>query len=679
MIAPVPKGLRPLLAQNTHPGLLLDKYVPSWEEGAAPGKLSERVQKPAVRAVAALSQAPPPDLDWDDLMRRRQALLGAAGAITTPCVTAGPLTLHLARASALENAGICLHPVYGFAYLPGSGLKGLARAYAVTADRAAAREDILAVFGNEPGEPDADKQTAGAIIFHDAWPLAWPWLVEDLVNNHHSAYYGAPSGDNENPPGDWEEPRMVSFLAVPAGVPFDFPLGKRRGDVEDRLLNLARGWLLGGLTQLGAGAKTAAGYGSFRPSAGTAQPLPATTLEMFEATLELVTPAFLAGPSQDQADCDLRPSVLRGLLRWWWRAFHAGFVDVATLRRMEAAVWGDTEHGGAVRVTVEPIPGGPKPERCPFKKLDKDNRGRDVLQFDDAFLRRQKLRAAPKRTTQGLAYAAYGMDEMPAGKRDQRKPRWYAPAGSRWRVRLTARLSSFDGRALSARLLLDQARLALWWFCHLGGAGSKARKGFGSFADPPELRGFEGVRWLTQCRPFRAACGVPEDDFQAERVASPSLGQMRNLASSLGMNPCLEIATPWTNPWRVLDEIGAAMQAFAQSPPESGHGKHCDAKRHLGLPRKLHGPLPFALPHQRDWSPPIDLEAAHGDRHAAPIWYHVAPGERGLTIRVSPFPSADTRAPDTDATGGWQKSQQILGELLRHLQAHLTTRAAAND
>ena len=54
------------------------------------------------------------------------------GALRWRCATTGPLTLHLVRASALENAGICLHPLYGFVYLPGTGLKGMARAYAET-------------------------------------------------------------------------------------------------------------------------------------------------------------------------------------------------------------------------------------------------------------------------------------------------------------------------------------------------------------------------------------------------------------------------------------------------------------------------------------------------------------------------------------------------------------------
>ena len=63
--------------------------------------------------------------------------------------------------------------------------------------------------------------------------------------------------------------------------------------------------------------------------------------EVFAATLELVTPAFLAGANQEADDCQLRTATLRGLLRWWWRTMHAGFVDVATLRRLETTVWGD--------------------------------------------------------------------------------------------------------------------------------------------------------------------------------------------------------------------------------------------------------------------------------------------------------------------------------------------------
>jgi CRISPR-associated protein Cmr6 len=350
--------------------------VESWEDGST-GDLSGKVQKPAVEGIVQLSRAAPTGFDWNELASRRAALLDSVGAVRTPCVTTGPLTLHLARASALENAGICLHRVYGFAYLPGSGLKGLARAYAESAANCP-KSDLEAIFGTTDG--------AGRISFHDAWPAEWPRLVADIVNNHHKKYYGAKEGDNDCAPGDWEEPTLVSFLAIPAGTTFDFPLAKRRPDIEDRLLEMAREYLLGGLVHLGAGAKTSAGYGGLRPAVDGVRVPVLANRESSEATLELTTPAFLAGPHQRADDCELRAATLRGLLRWWWRTFHAGFMEVATLRALEGALWGDTTKGGAVRVEVERISGGPKPEPCAFKKVDKDPKSRDVLRFDESFL-----------------------------------------------------------------------------------------------------------------------------------------------------------------------------------------------------------------------------------------------------------------------------------------------------
>src|SRR5262249_3738575 len=149
-------------------------------------------------------------------------------------VTSGALTLHLARASALENAGLCLHPLYGFAYLPGTGLKGLARAYAETVwiaslpieKQAEGWKQVESVFGwalgsdlippgqSKPWKPregcpehgTEDAANAGTIVFHDAWPTSWPPLHVDIVNNHHPTYY-----QGDGPPGDWDSPNPVYF------------------------------------------------------------------------------------------------------------------------------------------------------------------------------------------------------------------------------------------------------------------------------------------------------------------------------------------------------------------------------------------------------------------------------------------------------------------------------------
>ena len=376
----------------------------------------------------------------------------------------------------------------------------------------------------EHGEEDA--ASAGGIVFHDAWPEAWPRLIVDIVNNHHPKYY-----QGIDAPGDWDAPNPTYFLAIPPGATFTFLLNKRR-DGNDRLLALAQEWLDGGLTQLGCGAKTAAGYGVFH-SNGSRPAQPPTRRE-FSATLELVTPAYLAGAEQAQEDCTLREASLRGLLRWWWRTLHAGFVEMNILRKIEAAVWGNTDAGGAVQLQLTPLLRTPPAEPSPYKAIDQGQ-----LRFSQQFLRQHGLTRSPQRTTQGLQYAAYGMDE-PSGDNPRRR-RWVAPAGWRWQLRLMARTSRFGAHALPAELLLDQAKAALWWFTKLGGVGSKSRKGFGSFADPPELQGFDAGSWLALGGALRASCGLPAQEWRPEWVQSPSLRLMRRLADA-GDNPVADRA-----------------------------------------------------------------------------------------------------------------------------------------
>lgn len=114
---------KPLVSlDRRHPGLQLDKL-------SAVGDGKMEAQKVAlVKATKTLRDEPL----FRSLLARRQAMLDALGAKRLPMITRGSLTLHLSRSGALENAGIALHPVYGFVYLPGSGLKGLARAWAET-------------------------------------------------------------------------------------------------------------------------------------------------------------------------------------------------------------------------------------------------------------------------------------------------------------------------------------------------------------------------------------------------------------------------------------------------------------------------------------------------------------------------------------------------------------------
>ena len=617
--------VRAVSVTRRHPGLQLDKL-------SSAGEMKD--QRTALVEVAECARD-------DKLLRaltaRRREMFDAMGARRLDMVTRGPLTLHLSRSGALENAGIALHPVYGFVHLPGCGVKGLARAWAETVwapaqpDAEGAWRRIERVFGWSAGSerhkkgwrPEAVEpplgSSAGGIAFHDAWPLAWPPVELDVINNHHVDYYAG-----KDDPGDWENPTLVYFPAVGAGVEFEFALSARR-PADDRLLELALEWLSVALQFEGAGAKTAAGYGRFKAVDAENEAAPPERLASARFDLRLAAPAFLAGAKQSCEDCDLRPATLRGLLRWWWRTLHAAHVDRDTLRRLETVVWGDAQAGGPVRLAVDFVSGA-APERHP---------GKDDRQFLD----RHELQrpGRERKVTQGLFYASYGMAEGGSY-------RWLRPAGSTWRLTVTAcdgRLATSPGSGpvpIPACQLLEQASAAVWLLVRFGGVGSRSRKGFGSF-DDVEVAGIASVEdCLAAAARFRDAHRLPRGVERA--LDSPALEDVI----------LMECLTPWRDPWFALDQVGMALQLFAKS-------RDGDDRIPLGLPRRIG--------RGRDAR---SLRAGRIDRHASPaIWSLGARDDGALTVRLAAFPAP--RLPDREA------SEAALRDLVGFAKGELTEQA----
>lgn len=555
-----------------HPGLQLDKF--------SVGGAQKDTQAEALKEVCA-TKGDKAALDW--ALKRRNAMLDALGATRFEATTEGPLTLHLSRASALENAGICLHPLHGFCYLPGSGLKGMARAWALT--EAGLTEDdptFTAIFGRSPDPKKNVAGTAGAVVFHDAWPLTWPTLVRDIVTNHHKKYYKK-YDENSEPPGDWMEPVPVQFLAVKHGTRFSFALSARPGAEPapaSALVATAAGWLRAALSVNGAGAKTNAGYGTFVPEAG---PRPAPPAERsLTVTLDLVSPAFFAGATQDADDCDLRPATLRGLLRWWWRTLHAGRLPVEALKAREALIWGDTKRSGAVRVTVASEGHGNRSKVRAFKK---------------SLVQKGLPNNPNKGHTQGLFYLSYGMDESDKPARHVLEP------GGRWKVTLSARDTDLNSD-LSVQQALDEAVTALWLLTYCGNVGAKSRKGFGSFADLVLPDGPVAGR----LQPLLDALlsNLLKPPTPPKPASSPTLGDV--------------IFREWVvsgTPYSIIDRAGTVIQAFAKSLPTKQH------RAALGMPRK-----------------PVRPEPGLPARHPAPYHLHVGRTTDGKTVlRFTAFPS----------------------------------------
>ncbi|WP_034383765.1 type III-B CRISPR module RAMP protein Cmr6 [Deinococcus sp. YIM 77859] len=173
---------------------------------------------------------------WQDALR---------DAVRLEATTRGPLAVGLGNPSPFE-VGLTLHHTYGVPYLPGSALKGLALRAA--RQNGVPAEAITAIFG--------DTTSAGFVTFWDGWlvPGQTEILQLDTITVHHPDYYG----DGGEWPTDFDDPNPVAFLSVRPGVRFEL----RLSGPEEWAAYAAR-LLEWGLTHLGLGGKTNAGYGSF--------------------------------------------------------------------------------------------------------------------------------------------------------------------------------------------------------------------------------------------------------------------------------------------------------------------------------------------------------------------------------------------------------------------------------
>jgi CRISPR-associated protein Cmr6 len=231
---------------------------------------------------------------WVDMIR-------GSGGFAFTMAAAERLAAGLGASHVLETA-LILERNTGLPYLPGSSVKGLARAWGlievaaqlqVTLDAtdshgnpllntlaaaliSEADENLLSVLSKQyTATEDALAFTqwfriifgwqgeAGAICFVDAIYAGdtEPRYVADVMTPHYVNYYTEKGG---RPPSEDDNPNPVSFITVDRGNVFAFGLIPRAYN-ENTLtaIEIAADWLANGLSRLGAGSKTTAGYGFF--------------------------------------------------------------------------------------------------------------------------------------------------------------------------------------------------------------------------------------------------------------------------------------------------------------------------------------------------------------------------------------------------------------------------------
>lgn len=164
--------------------------------------------------------------------------------------------------------GFNWHPVLGTPYIPGSGVKGLLRAWmeAYASDPetgSATTPDLISEWFGGSAKPSGvnDTSKAGDLVFFDALPVERPFITVDIMTPHMGKWYeqGQEPFNQDNTPGDWHNPIPVPFLAT-RDARFMFAIAPRCPEAQASA-KAAMEQLKHALAWLGAGAKTAAGYG----------------------------------------------------------------------------------------------------------------------------------------------------------------------------------------------------------------------------------------------------------------------------------------------------------------------------------------------------------------------------------------------------------------------------------
>ena len=253
---------------DQNPGLIFERFMPKWADKADTLKEQglQTTLQASTHASRRLLQA------WN---ARWAQLAVAIHAQTFTLQTDWRLIAGLGKKGSLE-VGFTFHR-YGFPYLPGSSLKGLARTAGLLVigqeigiaalnnlrERVLSEEErekigLLGVLDKILGREKDDtyeaeialcqstsevkemadafraifgtQERAGKVIFLDAIPSAQalPRLEMDIMNPHYPDYYKE-TGDTtpQTPPANWQSPIPVKFLTVASGVVFRFGVAWR--------------------------------------------------------------------------------------------------------------------------------------------------------------------------------------------------------------------------------------------------------------------------------------------------------------------------------------------------------------------------------------------------------------------------------------------------------------------
>lgn len=233
-----------------NPGLIFDRYIRYWEDWTLEPKRRMDPPNPKLHTLGRIAGTPCDAQLLAALSNRQKQLFESCDAKTFEAYPDWRFVTGLGSHSPLE-VGFTFHRLYGIPIIAGSSLKGLTHAYAKFG-LGVADDELKIVFGTQ--------DSAGAAVFFEALPVGKIQLELDVMNPHYPEWY-----QKQAAPANWQNPIPVFFLTVGKETVFRFAVGGRGKDGASAR-EKACAWLKEALREMGAGAKTSAGYGYFSES-----------------------------------------------------------------------------------------------------------------------------------------------------------------------------------------------------------------------------------------------------------------------------------------------------------------------------------------------------------------------------------------------------------------------------
>lgn len=264
------------LPRNGNSGLWYNKFCNQWRQGtwslqsytAGSGRNKREINPKQDWIDTVAGQKAGDELLLRHAAERRRKMVDKVTGIVLNFETVSPFITGLGNPHPIEN-GFTWHHLFGAPFLPASSVKGLVRDWATNwaDDKDRNHNDVIRIFGED--DPKKSKNT-GSISFLDAIPTKPVKLKPEIMTPHYGDYYQS-AVESPVTPGDWLSPMPIPFPAVAEKQEFQFALVNRCGKEHETDITTVRDWLIAALQTVGAGGKTAVGYGTFRQT-GTELP-----------------------------------------------------------------------------------------------------------------------------------------------------------------------------------------------------------------------------------------------------------------------------------------------------------------------------------------------------------------------------------------------------------------------